>query len=515
MPDKGSTLNKRVWSLFERAGFKTKPNSQNPAEEVITLSPGKTRTLDLSAVDDSLGIKIIGWNKARRDFTESFTVHLHDYQKLMELAGAQSALFVSTDKDLSDDDREYARQNKMRVWGKEELEYYEALVDAIGEYAKYEIIHSFGITTEEEKDIHNLLALRLHQPFSSSHTELFLFTTTPEMLLKSCVVLRRAQGSKDTYQRILQKKRLRSIRKFVTQPDALLPPNIIVHFSDNVRWEPLDTPSKDSQGRKITISKRGDGELFLLSIPKQYDSLELIDGQHRLFGFTGADPATKQHFNLVVLGIADIPPEKRTGTFVAINDNARRMDANLVAYLKFNEDEPTCQKDNELMAIKVVINLNKTTPFKKKIRLLDVGTQKITLKGFAGYDLKGLLAKRGQLRKYYPNESAAYVTALRLYFGLLKSLFAKQWAEPDKYIIFTNRGISAFLKLLKSILKTHKKRIDHRTVKNYLQPLRDTWADSHWETSRLRNAYVGSKGWKDFHRDLVSAIQKAHHEFKE
>ena len=84
---------------------------------------------------------------------------------------------------------------------------------------------------------------------------------------------------------------------------------------------------------------------------------------------------------------------------MAINDNARRMDPNLVAYLKLTDDEAACQKDSELMAIRVVFELNRTTPFQKKIRFLDIGDQKITLKGFAGYDLKGLLGERGLLRR--------------------------------------------------------------------------------------------------------------------
>ena len=515
MPDKGAKLNKRVWSLFERAGFKTKPNSQNPAEEVIKLLDGKIRKVDLCAVDDNLRVKIIGWNKARKDFTESFTVHLHDYQELMRISRANSVLFVSIEKELSEDEREYAKQNGMRVWGKEDLEYYEALVDAIGEYAKYEIIHSFGITTGEEKHIHNVLALHMHQPFSRSPADIFLFTITPDVLLKTCVVFRKAQGNKTAYQRILQKKRLASIRKFVTQSDALLPPNIIVHFSKNVRWEALAAPTTDLSNRGITLTKQGDYELVLLSIPKEYASLELIDGQHRLYGFTEAEHATKDHFNLVVLGIANILPEKRTSTFIAINDNARRMDPNLVAYLKLNDDEAACQKDNELMAIKVAVELNKITPFKKKIRLLDVGSQRLTLKGFAGYDLKGLLSQNGKLRKHYPHESKEYVGVLRLYFSQLKSLFPKQWADPDRYIIFTNRGISAFLKLLKSILKTHKKRLDLQTVRKYLKPLRDDWRDELWETKQLRNSYVGSQGWKNFHHDLVKIIKKTHPEFKE
>ena len=100
--------------------------------------------------------------------------------------------------------------------------------------------------------------------------------------------------------------------------------------------------------------------------------------------------------------------------FVAINDNSRRMDANLVAYLKYTDDECQCQEDPELMAIKIVVELNETTAFRDKIRFLDVGTQKITLKGFSGYDLKGLLGPRGLLRKYYTNNSREYVKALVL-----------------------------------------------------------------------------------------------------
>jgi DNA sulfur modification protein DndB len=342
-----------------------------------------------------------------------------------------------------------------------------------------------------------------------------MFTVPPKLLLKTCVVLRRAQGSKQAYQRILQKKRLGRIAAFVKSSDALLPPNVIVYLGDQVRWESITHPTKDTSGRRFSLSRPYDYELGFLTIPEKYASLELIDGQHRLFGFALTDPAVQETFNLVVLGIRSIDSAKRTDTFVSINDNARRVDANLVAYLKYNVDEATCQASNELMAIKVVVLLNDTTPFRKKIRLLDIGDERITLKGFAGYDLKGLLGPRGLLRMYYNNKSADYVAALRLYFGVLKSLFPAQWDDPDKYVIFTNRGISAFLKLLKSILKTERRKLTQPRVKKYLKPLRDQWSDVHWVTATLANAYVGSKGWKDFHRDLVKVIQKKCKNFNE
>jgi len=515
MPDKGHKLNNRVWRLFEKAGFQTKPNGSDPTEEEIQIGGGKKRTLDLSASEPSLGVKIIGWNKAKKGFSESVSVHVNDLKILLNPALADAGVMIFIDKEFTDEDREYARQCGLTLWNKEELEYYEALAEAIGPIAKYEILHALGVSTKEETNVFNVLAIKFRQPFRGSTAELYMFTAPPKLLLRTCVVLRRAQGSKYTYQRILQKKRLGRIASFVTRQNALLPPNIIAYLGDQVRWEPIPLPSKDASGKSFSLARTYDYELGLLSIPEKYASLELIDGQHRLFGFAHTESATQETFNLVVLGIGSIDSSKRTDAFVSINDNARRVDANLVAYLKYNVDEATCQANNELMAIKVVVLINKTTPFKKKIRLLDIGKERITLKGFAGYDLKGLLGPRGLLRKHYENTSAEYVAALRLYFGLLKSLFPVQWDDPDKYIIFTNRGISAFLKLLKSILKTDQHKLSESSVRKYLKPLRDEWANSHWETALLANAYVGSKGWKDFHRDLVKVIQKKYKAFKE
>ena len=241
--------------------------------------------------------------------------------------------------------------------------------------------------------------------------------------------------------------------------------------------------------------------------------MELIDGQHRLYGFVDADDATKKAFNLVVLGVKGMAVKQKSDAFVAINDNSRRMDPNLVAYLKYTENDSVCQKDNELMAIRVVVDLNRATPFKKAIKLLDVGEQKITLKGFSGYDLKGLLGRRGLLRKYCAtNTPEEYVRILRIYFGTISSVFKKEWKDTDKYIIATNRGISAFLKLLKSILKTEKAAVTQPKTREYIKALKA--GSLKWEFEHLKKNYVGSQGWKDFHRDLVSAIRKKYPTFK-
>ncbi len=511
--DKGAALNKRVWTLFERAGFETEPSSQSSKEHNIQLSSHKKIPVDLYAHDRQLDVTIIGSNKSGS--LGRWSEHVTHYKDLGQKAKADKVLFVVTGTELDKNERDHLSANGMCLWTEEELCYYEAVVDAIGTYAKYEIIHALGIHTKEEKATNRVLAIRLRQPTSSSESELYLFTACPEWLLKTCVIYRRANCNADAYQRMLKKNRLPKIRRFVTQEDSILPTNIIVNLSDNVTVDELDVSGfRDKASKPIIFTRAKDYDLVALNIPMEYASMELIDGQHRLYGFADTDSATKKNFNLVILGVKGLSKKQRQGTFIAINDNSRRMDPNLVAYLKYTTDDLACQKDNELMAIRVVVDLNNDTPFKKAIKLLDIGQQKITLKNFCGYDLKGLLGPRGLLRKYYPaNTPDEYVRVLRMYFSTIKSVFPKEWGNPDKYIIATNRGISPFLKLLKSILKAEKTTLTHRKVDNYIRALKTRSVI--WEYERLTKTYVGSQGWKEFHRDLVKAIKKKFPSFKE
>ncbi len=511
---KGDRLNRRVAALFELAGFETKPNSNSRAEHVVDMGSGKSRRVDLWAIDSARQVTIIGSNKSG-DWGDSWTGHVSDLQEIASNAKASKVLFVLTGKELSPENREYALNKAMSVWTDAELSYYEAIASAIREYAKFQILHDLGISTKEEKDIYRVLATRVHQPTLGSQTELFMFSISADRLLKTCVVYRRAQGNPKAYQRILRKDRLPKVQSFVSKPEAILPTNLILHLPDQVTVDPLRVEEfQDFSGRPITLSSAADHDIVALNIPMQYASLELIDGQHRLFGFAGCEPATKKSFRLLVAGIKGLKESQRRETFVAINDNSRRMDANLVAYLKYTDDLAACQADHELMAIRVVVELNRVTPFKNQVRLLDVGDQVITLRNFYKYDLKGLLAPRGLLRKYYPgNMPQDYVAVLRMYFSTAKSLFNRQWRNPRKYILPTNRGIAALLKLLRSILRTHKGQPTHKDFKYYLEPLKKGWKT--WEIEGLKKTYVGSQGWKEFHRDLIKVIRAKIPDFKE
>lgn len=509
--EKGAALNNRVASLFERAGFKTTPNSQSTAEHVVDMGHGKTRRVDLLATEDELGVKIIASNKSG-GIKDTWTGHVNDWEEICQKAGASKVLFVITGKELSPEDKAYARSKGMQIWDERQLSYYEALVLSIKQYAKYEIIHALDITTTEEKNTHKILALKVLQPNPDSGHELYLFSMSAERLLRICVIFRRAQGNANAYQRMLKRERLPKIQTFVTRPDAMLPTNIVVHLSEKITVDDIPISElRDAHGQPIALAKVG--KPVVLGVPLEYASLELLDGQHRLFGFVGAEPATRKNFDLLVTGVRALSGKERQEAFVAINDNSRRMDPNLVAYLRYTTDLAECQQDSSLMAIRLAVELNETTPFRGSIRLLDIGEQTITLKGIAGYDLKGLIGARGLLRKYYPeNTPGEYLQVLRTFFSTVHSTFKTEWNDPDTYIIATNRGISAFLKLLRSMLRTEKKPLTHSDFKKYLTALK-SGVDT-WKFADLKKSYVGSQGWSDFHKDLVGAIRKKYPKFK-
>lgn len=509
--DKGADLNTRVWTMFQKAGFETKPNSADPSEHVVVLPGNKDRPVDLYAQVPALGVTIIGQNKARKKI--AFSAEINDLATLKKAAGAHGAVFVDPEKDVEESDKNFGRTNGVMVWDKRELTYYEAVVEALGSYAKYEIIHSFGITTREEKLKDTVLAIRLGQPRPDG-TQLYMFTVPAEKLLKVCVVLRKAEGSAYAYQRILSKKRLPKIGAFVGTPSALLPTSLVVHMGEGVTIDEIKPELEDARGNKVETA-RTDHQLVTLTFPLKYGLMELIDGQHRLFGFVHAQDTTRAAFDLVVVGLRDLDEKRRSDTFVAINDNARRVDPNLVSFLRYTDDERICKQHPDLMAIKLVVELNKGSPFKDAIRLLDVGNQRLTLKGLSGYDLRGLISPNGLLRLHYKsNTSKTYLRVLRTFFGLIKAQFRNEWEDPDTYIIATNRGISAFFKLMRSMLKTEKKRLTKPVIEKYIKALRLEWRGT-WETEKLHASYVGSQGWKRFHRDMVRAIQKRYRTFIE
>ena len=259
-------------------------------------------------------------------------------------------------------------------WDINALNYYRKISSTLGKWMKYQIFKEFKIDLESTGN-HTEKAIEIKQ----GNSDMYIFGAYPSVLLKIGYVSRRASGKPEAYQRILNKDRIEKISKFVTSKEALLPNAIIIAFDNDDHIQ-------------NNISFNGTN----LSFPKSYCSAWIIDGQHRVFGFTNTkyediDPDDpKEEFKLPVVAFKNLNSVLQNRTFVNINYNQKKIDPTLLCDLATSVSD----MQNELTWPSILVaELNKSEPLKNMIKIseLDKG-RPISLSSFARYGLlEGLL----------------------------------------------------------------------------------------------------------------------------
>ena len=155
------------------------------------------------------------------------------------------------------------------------------------------------------------------------------FYINPAALLARAYVLRR-DGWRDRsglYQRMIIRKKLESVRRYLLESKRVFVNNIVVTL-------PSGTKVLDGEENTIDPKKINQTQPATMSLSSDFNSVGLIDGQHRVFSYYegGANEDViselRNQQNLLVTGIiypADASPEERTrfeaGLFLEINSN--------------------------------------------------------------------------------------------------------------------------------------------------------------------------------------------------
>jgi len=167
-----------------------------------------------------------------------------------------------------------------------------------------------------------------HSKFPAGY-KVVSFYIQPAALLSRAYVLRR-EGWRDRsglYQRMILRTKLDSIRKHLGEHKRVFLNNIIVTLPPGTKI--LDEDENTVDTAKITTTQPA-----TISIPKDFNSVGVIDGQHRVFSYYEGGPneavigALRSQQNLLVTGI--IYPDHATveektrfeaGLFLEINSN--------------------------------------------------------------------------------------------------------------------------------------------------------------------------------------------------
>jgi DGQHR domain-containing protein len=306
------------------------------------------------------------------------------------------------------------------------------------------------------------------------------FMMSAESLLNTCYVLRKDnwQDSIWLYQRLIEKEKIKKIRNFLAKKGESFYNNIIVALPNNVRF-------KDLEGNSITVDKIGDFEKCELEIPDEWNSICVIDGQHRIFAHYEGNANDKsekriadlrKQLHLLVTGLifpsemSNIEKTKiQSEIFLDINSNSKPVKTDILLHIEMLKNPYS----DIGLARQVIERLNKERPFQNMFEMSSLDTKKIKIASIIKFALRYLVTTNPLNNKqsfylYWNGDKEAFANqderaledylnfcskSLCLYFSAIKTNFLEYWKNPDSKLlsaISINGFIIAYTRQLKA-----------------------------------------------------------------
>lgn len=284
------------------------------------------------------------------EFAEATYPDLEKYTSALDFDYEDYRVFICYFSTTSVSDEYEDALDKIRFLNGTKLRYFRSLVHAIQISARHEFFSYLGLEHSEIGDnvkstnvsSKTFSAQLLPSKFSSFPPgfKVVSFYADPETLLLMAYVLRRDswRDPEGMYQRVIQRGRMNQMRKYLTTEQRVFVNNLIVTLPSDVV---LNDPS--SSGKNLDHKSLMSVRNVNLVIPSRYNSVGIVDGQHRIFCYhEGADKyealikPLRGRQNLLATGIVYPDSyneiEKRrfeAKLFLEINDKQKRTGSDL------------------------------------------------------------------------------------------------------------------------------------------------------------------------------------------
>ena len=371
---------------------------------------------------------------------------------------------------LTDDD--YALFNNLIFVQPQTLSYFQWIVQAIKLSARNEIFRflglksdQIGLVTSSSMSTQITAPIIYPQEFTGLKNDVRVvsFMMSAEDMLNTCYVLRKDnwQESIWLYQRLIEKSKIKNIREFLEKRGEAFYNNIIVALPDNVAF--LDESGHYKTVEEIA-SLEGNCKLVL---PKEINSICVIDGQHRIFAHyeSGTDSKQEQRISelrkqlhLLVTGLV-FPSEMLDGErariqseiFLDINSNAKLVPQNVLLQIKRIKNPIA----DESIAQYVIEKLNKDGVFYKLFQLSSLDNAPIKTASIVRFALRYLVTTtpsdgKTSLFDYWPGDKERLlkinstaideyvkfcVNILKSYFGAIKKNLMSYWNDDTSKLL--------------------------------------------------------------------------------
>jgi len=474
------SLEDRAWTLLYKMGFSYLSSSGGGRLIDPKDRDGNQVPISIIGINEDIALAIQCLSSGGLSDNHSLPSHIDRLSTIRPLfsRSANSQFYpdrkqqavlamFATNHRLSETDRTHAKDANVVLFDAQDLAYYESLVLHLGPAAKYQ----FFADMLPGKSIP---ALSIRIPAVKTrmgNTSCYTFSISPEYLLKIAYVSHRSKGKASdvhTYQRMISRNRLNKIRKYISDY-GIFPTSIVVNMeSRRIRFERIEQDDQDN------------GVLGWLDIKPAYKSAWIIDGQHRLFAYSGHERAKKAR--LAILAFEGLPPSKQAGLFIDINAKQKSVKQSLLqelyAELHWDSEDPEVRIRAIVSKAVQTLDSDPDSPLYQRIQTAD--STKDTLRCITLTSLYGAIEKtefhiakerKGQVLEFGPlwggdNNSTLRRTVhiLKAWLNIIRTAVADWWdkGSGEGGGLAMNDGITTCINVLRSVflhLQEHGKNL--------------------------------------------------------
>lgn len=311
-----------VWLLFANLGFTTMNADSTFKMSYDFNNPNFTQQIDVFAADEETVIIV--------ECKSAESIKEGDFKKKIEaFHGQMDGLRTEARKKFQKCNvkfiwavRNYimspADVAKLNEWGialfdDNTISYFSDLVKHLGSAAKYQLLGNLFANQEIKNMECRVPAI---QGQMGKHTY-YSFSIEPEKLLKIGYVLHHNKAHDNmmpAYQRIIKKKRLGEVRDFING-GGYFPNSVIISIDTNGKKLRFDLSPTRVEG---SISRLG-----VLHLPQKYRSAYIIDGQHRLYGYSDSKHASDN--TIPVVAFENLEKSEQVQLFMDINEHQKAV----------------------------------------------------------------------------------------------------------------------------------------------------------------------------------------------
>jgi DNA sulfur modification protein DndB len=366
-------------------------------------------------------------------------------------------LYVTQNIIWSEPDVDRAVAENIRIITENELQYFEAYIDHVGTAGRYQFLAEFL----EGQEIPGLSGTKVPAVKGRLGGDTFYSFTLPAgHLLKLAFVNHHAlnhPGGRPAYQRMIERKRLAGIGDFIRR-GGYFPTNLLINFTQKCYFEPIAKSGDEAGGLRF-------GHLYL---PNKYKSAWVIDGQHRLFGFTNLPDAFLSN-PLFVVAFEQMDTTKEAELFITINHKQKSVPPGLLAALQADLQMGSDDPDEALSALASFLirklSSDSTSPLFGRFQIPGVpatDAQVLTIpevqKGLRRSELLGRVTKKVRLGGYLSGGTDDETLnrarrSINGYFRLIEEATPEKWLAGRSGHIVTNPGVRAHLMLFNEALR--------------------------------------------------------------